>query len=194
MKSAPNDDVTELLLAWRQGDEHALEKLIPLVHQELKRLAHRYMRGQPQDHTLQTTALVNEVYLKLVRFGQVRWQDRAHFLGVFAQLMRRVLVDFARSRGSLKRGGPDQSVTFDEGLVVSAERDGDFIALDDALEELARFDERKSKMVELRFFGGLDVKETAEVLKVSQGTVMRDWKFAKLWLLEKMSPERLDEA
>ena len=181
--TASAQEVTQLLLAWRQGDEEALEQLVPVVHQELRRLAHRYMAGQRPGHSLQTTALVNEAYLRLVGFGQVRWQARAHFLGVSAQLMRRILVDSARSRGSLKRGGGAQRMTFDEGLVVSPEREEDFIRLDDALSELAEFDERKSKVVELRFFGGLGVKETAEVLQVSPGTVMRDWKLAKLWLL-----------
>ncbi len=187
-------EVTQLLLAWREGDEGALEQLVPVVHQELRRLAHRYMAGQRPGHSLQTTALVNEAYLRLVGFGQVRWQDRAHFLGVSAQLMRRVLVDSARSRGSLKRGGADQRMTFDEGLLVSPERDEDFIRLDNALRELAEFDERKSKVVEMRFFGGLGVKETAEVLQVSQGTVMRDWKLAKLWLLQRLRQETPDEA
>ena len=187
---APTQEVTQLLLAWRQGDEQALEKLVPLVHQELRRMAHRYMAGQRPGHSMQTTALVNEAYLRLVGFGQVRWQDRAHFLGVSAQLMRRILVDSARKRSSLKRGGGDQLMTFDEGLLVSPEREEDFIRLDDALRELAEFDERKSKVVELRFFGGLEVQETAEVLQVSPGTVMRDWKLAKLWLLQRLNQER----
>ena len=191
MKST--QEVTQLLLAWREGDEGALEQLVPVVHQELRRLAHRYMAGQRPGHSLQTTALVNEAYLRLVGFGQVRWQDRAHFLGVSAQLMRRVLVDSARSRGSLKRGGEDQRMTFDEGLLVSPEREEDFIRLDDALRELAEFDERKSKVVELRFFGGLGVKETAEVLQVSAGTVMRDWKLAKLWLLRKLGSAETEQ-
>ena len=190
MGTASAREVTQLLLAWRQGDEEALEQLVPVVHHELRRLAHRYMAGQRPGHSLQTTALVNEAYLRLVGFGQVRWQDRAHFLGVSAQLMRRILVDSARSRGSLKRGGGGQKVTFDEGLVVSLEREEDFIRLDDALRELAEFDERKSQVVELRFFGGLGVKETAEVLQVSAGTVMRDWKLTKLWLLQKLSEEK----
>ena len=191
MKST--QEVTQLLLAWREGDEGALEQLVPVVHQELRRLAHRYMAGQRPGHSLQTTALVNEAYLRLVGFGQVRWQDRAHFLGVSAQLMRRVLVDSARSRGSLKRGGGDQRMTFDEGLLVSPEREEDFIRPDDALRELAEFDERKSKVVELRFFGGLGVKETAEVLQVSAGTVMRDWKLAKLWLLRKLGSAETEQ-
>ncbi len=193
MSTPSTQEVTRLLLAWREGDEDALEKLIPLVHKEMRRMARRYMAGQRADHTLQATALVNEAYMRLVGFGQVRWQDRAHFLGVSAQLMRRILVDSARKRGSLKRGGADQRTTFDEGLVLSPEKEGDLIELDEALTELAEFDLRKSKVVELRFFGGLGVKETAEVLQVSPGTVMRDWKLAKLWLLRKMSQETPDD-
>ncbi len=193
MSTPSTQEVTRLLLAWREGDEDALEKLIPLVHKEMRRMARRYMAGQRADHTLQATALVNEAYMRLVGFGQVRWQDRAHFLGVSAQLMRRILVDSARKRGSLKRGGADQRTTFDEGLVLSPEKEGDLIELDEALTELAEFDQRKSKVVELRFFGGLGVKETAEVLQVSPGTVMRDWKLAKLWLLRKMSRETPDD-
>ncbi len=194
MQPAPTQEVTQLLVAWRQGDEAALDKLIPLVHQELRRLAHRYMRGQPRGHTLQTTALVNEAYMRLVGFGQVRWQDRAHLLAVSAQLMRRILVDSARARGSLKRGGGFQRITLEDGLVVSPERADELVALDEALSELAEFDQRKSRMVELRFFGGLSVKETAEVLGVSKGTVMGDWRFAKLWLLGKLNPEESSEA
>ena len=194
MSTPSTQEVTQLLLAWREGDEDALEKLIPLVHKEMRRMAQRYMAGQRADHTLQATALVNEAYMRLVGFGQVRWQDRAHFLGVSAQLMRRILVDSARKRGSLKRGGADQRMTFDEGLVLSPEKEGDLIELDEALRELAEFDERKSKVVELRFFGGLGVKETAEVLQVSPGTVMRDWKLAKLWLLRKMSQETPEDS
>ena len=193
MSTPSTQEVTRLLLAWREGDEDALEKLIPLVHKEMRRMARRYMAGQRADHTLQATALVNEAYMRLVGFGQVRWQDRAHFLGVSAQLMRRILVDSARKRGSLKRGGADQRTTFDEGLVLSPEKEGDLIERDEALTELAEFDQRKSKVVELRFFGGLGVKETAEVLQVSPGTVMRDWKLAKLWLLRKMSRETPDD-
>ncbi len=194
MSTPSTQEVTQLLLAWREGDEDALEKLIPLVHREMRHMARRYMAGQRADHTLQATALVNEAYMRLVGFGQVRWQDRAHFLGVSAQLMRRILVDSARKRGSLKRGGADQRMTFDEGLVLSPEKEGDLIELDEALRELAEFDERKSKVVELRFFGGLGVKETAEVLQVSPGTVMRDWKLAKLWLLRKMSQETPEDS
>lgn len=189
MRTPSIHEVTQLLVAWRQGDQAALERLVPIVYQELRRLAHRYMAGQRPEHTLQTTALVNETYLRLFGFEQVQWQDRAHFFAVSAQLMRRILVDFARSRGSLKRGGGGQRVTLSEGLAVSRPRSEDLIALDDALKALAEVDERKSKVVELRFFGGLNVEDTAEVLNVSPGTVLRDWKLARLWLLARLSRE-----
>ena len=159
--------VTELLLAWSQGKQAALDKLVPRVHAELRRLAHRYMARERTGHTLQTTALVNEAYLRLINVEQVRWQNRARFFAVSAQLMRRILVDFARSRNYLKRGGGAQKVTLDEALVVSQEPGQDLVALDDALKALAVTDARKSRVVELRFFGGLSVEETAEVLKVS---------------------------
>lgn len=178
--------VTQLLLAWGQGEQQALEKMIPLVHKELHRLAHRYMSRQPPGHTLQTTALLNEAYLRLVDSSQVRWQNRAHFYAISAQVMRRVLVDWARSRHYLKRSGHAQKVSFDEALVVSAERGADLVALDDALKALATVDPRKSQVVELRFFGGLSAEETAEVLKVSPDTVLRDWKLAKAWLLREL--------
>ena len=178
--------VTELLLAWSQGEEAALEKLVPRVHAELRRLAHRYMAGERPGHTLQTTVLVNEAYLRLINARQVGWQNRAHFFAVSAQLMRRILVDFARSRNYLKRGGGAQKVTLDEALVVSQEPGQDLVALDDALKALAVTDARKSRVVELRFFGGLSVEETAEVLKVSADTVTRDWRLAKVWLAREM--------
>jgi RNA polymerase sigma factor (TIGR02999 family) len=179
-----------LLLAWSEGEQEALEKLIPLVHQELQRLAHRYMRRQRPDHTLQTTALVNEAYLRLVDCSQVRWQNRAHFMAVSARLMRRILVDWARSRHYLKRRGEAQTVSLEEAPVVSAERGGELVALDDALNALAAVDARKSQVVEMRFFGGLSVEETAEVLKVSPDTVLRDWRLAKVWLVREMKKER----
>ncbi|HEV2493616.1 MAG TPA: sigma-70 family RNA polymerase sigma factor [Terriglobia bacterium] len=168
----------------------ALEKLTPLVYQELHRAAHRYMARERSDHTLQTTALVNEIYLRLVDAREVTWQDRAHFFGVCARLMRRVLTDFARSRGYLKRGGRSLHVALDGALVVSPEPRADLIALDDALNALAAIDLRKSRVVELRFFGGLSVEETAEVLKVSPETVKRDWRLARMWLLREISAER----
>jgi RNA polymerase sigma-70 factor, ECF subfamily len=185
--SAPlNHEVTHLLKAWTGGDEQALEKLTPLVFRQLHRVAQRYMAAERSGHTLQTTALVNEVYLRLVDCGQTNWQDRAHFFAVSAQLMRRILVDCARSRGSLKRGGAIAHISLEESS-ASSQPDMNMMALDDALKRLAVLDERKSKIVELRFFGGLSVEETAEVLKVSTQTVVRDWKVAKIWLLRELS-------
>jgi RNA polymerase sigma factor (TIGR02999 family) len=190
MTSGTPQQITELLLAWNDGDERALECLMPLVHDELHRLAHRYMAGERSDHPLQTTALVNEAYLRLVDSSRVRWQNRAHFFAVSAQLMRRILVDFARARQKVKRGGDAVQVTFDEALTVSHEPNAALIALDDALKALAAVDERKSKVVELRFFGGLSVDETAQVLKVSSITVLRDWALAKAWLLRELDQNR----
>ena len=178
--------VTELLRAWGDGDDGALERLTPLVEAELRRLARGYMRRERRDHTLQATALVNEAFLRLTDARNIRWQDRAHFLGISARLMRRVLVDYARSRGYHKRGGSLQRVTLNEGLVTSPEPSLDVVALDRALETLAAVDARKSRMIELRFFGGLSVEETAEVLRVSPDTVKRDWRLAKLWLLREL--------
>ena len=189
--SAPSPhEVTGLLRAWSAGDEEALRKLMPLVYQELHRAARRYMAGERSGHTLQTTALINEVYLRLVDLHRTNWQNRAHFLAICAQLMRRILIDFARSRRYQKRGGAAPHVCFDEELFVSAQPRADLVELDDALKELAVVDERKSRVVELRFFGGLSVKETAEVLKVSSDTVMRDWEMAKVWLLRELSRDK----
>jgi len=182
--------VTELLRAWSDGDDQALEQLMPLVEAELRRLARGYMGRERREHTLQTTALVNEAFLRLTGARSVRWQDRAHFLGISARLMRRVLVDHARARGYRKRGGAAQRVTLDEGLIVSPDPGLDLIALDRALEVLAKTDPRKGKVIELRFFGGLSVEETAEVLHVSPDTVKRDWRLAKLWLLRELEGER----
>ena len=179
-------DVTQLLKAWTTGDEQALEKLTPLVYEELHRMAQRCMAGERSGHTLQTTALVNEVYLQLVDCGQINWQDRAHFFAVSAQLMRRILIDFARSRGYQKRGGGTPHLSLDEAPSVCNEPDTNLVALDDALQALAAVDERKSKVVELRFFGGLSIEETAEVLRVSVETVVRDWRLAKVWLLRRV--------
>jgi RNA polymerase sigma-70 factor (ECF subfamily) len=190
----PTQEVTEMLVAWSNGDRSALEKLIPLVHDELHRLAHRYMNRERPGHMLQPTALVNEAYLRLVDSSHVRWQNRAHFFAVSSQLMRRILVDFARSRNYLKRGGNMVQVSLDKVLEISPEQDADLVALDVALNALESIDERKARVVELRFFGGLKVEETAEVLKVSPVTVMRDWRLAKVWLLREMSPEKSDEA
>ncbi len=180
-------EVTRLLLAWSNGEQEALEKLIPLVYRELRRLAHHYMERERPGHTLQSTALVHEAYQRLVDLREVHWQNRAHFFAVSAQLMRRILVDFARSRRYLKRGGEWRQVSLDEARAVSPDRRADIVALDDALGALAGVDPRKSRVVEMRFFGGLSVKETAEVLKVSQETVLRDWRLAKVWLLRQLS-------
>jgi RNA polymerase sigma factor (TIGR02999 family) len=185
-KPSPKE-ITQLLLAWSHGQQAALDQLIPLVHDELHRIAKRYMGRERPGRTLQTTALVDEAYLRLVDTSHVRWQNRAHFYAVAAQLMRRILVDFARSRHNLKRGGHTQQVSLDEALVVSSGRGTDIVALDDALKALAALDARQSRVVELRFFGGLSVTETAEVLKVSEGTVRRDWSLAKAWLYRELS-------
>jgi RNA polymerase sigma factor (TIGR02999 family) len=182
--------VTELLRAWSDGDDAALEQLIPLMEAELRRLARGYMGRERQGHTLQTTALVNEAFLRLTDARQIRWQDRAHFLGISARLMRRVLVDYARRRGFYKRGGGAQRVTLHEALVTASDPALDVVALDRALEALEKADARKSRIVELRFFGGLSVEETAEVLKVSTDTVKRDWRLAKLWLLRELGGEK----
>ena len=179
-------EITELLLAWNQGDPQALDRLMPLVQDELHRLAHRYMAGERAGHPLQTTALVNEAYLRLIDSSRVRWQNRAHFFAVSAQLMRRILVDVARARKKLKRGGDVVQVSLDEAMVIPHEPGADLVALDEALTTLAAFDERKSKIVELRFFGGLTIEETAEVLEISPMTVMRDWALAKIWLLREL--------
>jgi RNA polymerase sigma factor (TIGR02999 family) len=180
-------EVTQLLKAWSLGDDQALEKLTPLVYRQLHQIAQRYMAGERAGHPLQTTALVNEAYLRLVDCGKVKWQDRAHFFAVSAQLMRRILVDFARSRGYLKRGGAAPHISLEEAPSVCNEPDSNLVALDDALNALSAVDERKSKVVELKFFGGLSVEETAEVLRVSSDTVVRDWRLAKIWLLRELS-------
>jgi RNA polymerase sigma-70 factor, ECF subfamily len=180
-------DVTQLLVAWGKGDPAALEELTPVVYDELRRLARHYMANERTGHTLQATALVNEAYMRLVDIHKVQWQNRAHFFAMSARLMRRILVDSARSRKYQKRGAGAQKVSLDERLMV-AEPGRDLVALDDALEELAKVDERKSKVVEMRFFGGLSVEETAEALSVSVDTVMRDWKLAKAWLLRELQP------
>jgi RNA polymerase sigma-70 factor (ECF subfamily) len=189
MNGPSTHEITQLLQAWGNGDEQALEKLTPLVYEELHQVAHRYMARRAPDHTLQTTALVNEVYLRLVNVRELSWQNRAHFLAVCAKLMRRILTDFARSRRSWKRGGEAQTVSLDESLMISDEPRADLLALDDALNHLEALDLRKSHVVELRFFGGLTVDETAEVLKVSPDTVLRDWRLAKDWLLRELSGE-----
>ena len=179
-------DVTQLLVAWSDGDDVALEKLTRLVESELRRLARAYMRRERPDHTLQPTALVNEAFVRLTGARQVKWQSRAHFFGISARLMRRVLVDHARSRGYGKRGGNARRVTFTDALLISQDQMVDVVAIDRALTALAQVDERKSRMIELRFFGGLSVEETAEVLHVSRDTIKRDWRLAKLWLLREL--------
>ena len=183
-----------LLLRWGRGDEGAREQLIPLVHEELHQIARRCMAGERVGHSLQATALVNEAYVRLVDGKAVGWQDRAHFLAVCARVMRRILVDHARARHAQKRGGDGARVSFDEALVVTDEPRRDFVALDAALEALARFDDRKSRVVELRFFGGLSVEETAAALGVAPDTVMRDWRLAKAWLQGEMRGHHPDDA
>jgi RNA polymerase sigma factor (TIGR02999 family) len=178
---------TELLLAWNRGEEEALERLVPLVHAELRRMAQQYMRGERAGHTLQPTGLVNETYLRLIDIKRIKWQNRAHFFAMSARLMRRILVDMARAHGNQKRGDGVPHVSLDEGLAVSDETSPSLIALDDALRALAQVYPRQSDVVELRFFGGLDINETAEALHVSPDTVKRDWRFAKLWLLRELS-------
>ncbi|SRR6266542_3403651 len=187
--ATPAPGVTELLLAWSDGDDDALEQLVPLVEAELRRLARAYMRRERPEHTLQTTALIHEAFLRLTDARRVRWQDRAHFIGLSARLMRRVLVDHARHRGYQKRGGDAQRVTLNEELVIAPDPALDVVALDRALDALAKVDVRKSRTIELRFFGGLSVEETAEVLHVSPDTVKRDWRLAKLWLLRELEGE-----
>jgi len=194
MTTPSPQEVSQLLLAWSDGDQSALDKLVPLVYAELRRLASHYMSRERAGHSLQTTALVNEAYLRLVDYKRMRWEGRAHFFAVSAQLMRRILVEHARSHRYLKRGGGAPRVSLEEAAVISEERAADLVALDDAIESLAAIDQRKSRVVELRFFGGLSVEETAEVLKVSPLTVMRDWSTAKAWLYRELSQGSGDEA
>jgi len=181
MSPSPND-VTQLLVDWGNGNDQALADLMPLVYRELHGIAGRYLRRERGGHTLQTTALINEAYLRIVNQKNVNWQNRAHFFGVAAQIMRRILVDHARSHLYLKRGGGAQKLTLDEALALPQEREVDLVALDDSLSALARIDPQQSRIIELRFFGGLTIKETAEVLHISPATVKRDWDMAKAWL------------
>jgi RNA polymerase sigma factor (TIGR02999 family) len=192
MKPSPNE-VTRLLLNWSNGDRAALDELVPLVHDELHRLAHHYMRHERAGHTLQTTALVNEAYVRLIDQRSVHWQGRAHFFAIAAQLMRRILVDYARSRRYAKRGGVARQVSFDESAIVSPQRGAELVAVDDALTDLAECDSRKSKIVELRFFGGLNIEETAEVMGISPTTVQREWRSAKAWLYHAISQGAVNE-
>jgi RNA polymerase sigma-70 factor (ECF subfamily) len=188
----PIGEVSGLLRAWGDGDRAALDRLTPIVYEELRRLASHYIRGERPGHSLQATALVNEAYMRLVDYKGMQWQNRAHFFAVSAQLMRRILVEHAR-RHNLKRGGGVQHVSLDETAIVGGDRAADLVALDDALDALAQFDPRKVQVVEMRFFGGLSVKETAEVLKVSPVTVMRDWSTAKAWLYRELVGGTTDE-
>jgi len=192
MDSPASPDVTQLLIAWNDGDQAARDRLMSVVYEELHRLARRYMRRESPGHTLQTSALVNEAFLRLVDQRNVHWQNRAHFFGIAAQMMRRILVDYARSRNYAKRGGGARAVSLDEGLIVSEERSAEVVAIHEALEELAKFDARKGQIVELRFFGGLTIEETAEVLGVSPGTVSLDWTTAKAWLRREISTNPSD--
>lgn len=187
MDAPSQKQITQMLVDWGNGDQAALEKLTPLVYGELHRLARGYMGRERPGHTLQTSALVNEAYIRLIDWKNIQWQNRAHFFAVSAQLMRRILVDFARSRNYAKRGGAAQQVSFDETMVVSRDKDANLVALDDALDSLARLSERQSRVVELRFFGGLELQEIAEVLKVSVGTIRRDWSLARAWLHRELS-------
>src|SRR2546423_13644879 len=183
-------DITALLVDWNNGDKSAMERLLPLVERKLPKLAHSYMRREDPNHPLQTTAMINETYLRLVDQRKVQWQNRAHFFGIAAQIMRRILLNYARDQNRLKRGGKAIHVSLSEALPMPAEKDRELIALNDALNRLEAIDERKSKVVELRFFGGLSGEEIAEVLKISAITVMRDWAFAKAWLAREMQNDQ----
>ncbi len=193
MSKHSTQDITQLLLAWGEGDQAALERLMPLVYEEMRKIARRYMVRQRPDHTLQTTALVNEAYLRLIDSSKVKWQNRAHFFAISAQLMRRILVDFARARLNQKRGGGVQKVVLDEALTISAEPSAELVALDDAMNELAAIDKRQSRIVELRYFGGLTEEETAEVLDISTRTVRRDWSLARAWLYRQLNQDKSDD-
>ncbi len=186
--SKPN--VTELLQEWQQGDREALDRLTPLVYDELRRIAHAYVQRERSGHTLETTALVNEAYLRLAGGQNVNWQNRAHFFAVAAQVMRRILIDHARKRHYMKRGGEAQQVSLDEASLMTEVRASELVALDDALEELAKLDPRKSRVVELRYFGGLSLEETADVLEISMMTVRRDWRAAKAWLYKAVTSDK----
>jgi RNA polymerase sigma factor (TIGR02999 family) len=187
MATLPSHEVTQFLVDWGNGDQSALNKLIPLVYDELRRMAHHYMARENPDHTLQTTALVNDAYLRLIDQNRTNWQNRAQFFGIAAQLMRRILVDHARSHAYAKRGGGTTQVPLDEGAVLSPQRAADVLALDEALNQLTTIDPRKCRIVELRYFGGFTVEETASLLQVSDVTVMRDWSLAKAWLRREIS-------
>jgi len=194
MSAASSQEITALLAAWGSGDQTALDQLMPLVYDELRRIAHRYLGRERVGHTLQSADLINEAYLKLLGERQMDWQNRAHFFAVAAQAMRQILVDYARTRNRDRRGGGAQRVSLEDALAVADEQSAELVALDDALNGLAVFDKRKSKVAELRFFGGLSVEETAEVLHVAPITVMREWRLAKAWLYRELNREVSDEA
>jgi RNA polymerase sigma-70 factor, ECF subfamily len=187
MESSKTPNITQLLVAWKHGDQDALAQLTPMVYRELHRLAHGYLAGEKRGHVLQTTALVNEAFVRLIDWQNVEWQNRAHFFGVSATLMRHILVQFAREQHATKRGGKDIQVSLSEATAVSAPQSPDIMALDDALTTLEKLDPRQARTVELRFFGGLSLEETAEVLKVSLSTVRRDWRMAQAWLHQQLS-------
>ena len=193
MGTPSSQEITQLLQAWSVGDQAALEEFVPLVRAELHRLARHYMANERRGHVLQTTALVNQAYLRLIDWKNVNWQNRAHFFGISARLMRNILVDFARRRPRLEGGQEAQQVSFDDALRVSPDQSGDLVGLDEALKILETFDSRKGRIVELRFFGGLSVKEAAEVLKISPRTTIREWGKAKAWLLEELSAKECRE-
>ena len=190
MQNIVSHQISHLLLDWSKGNEFALEQLMPLVYEELHQMARRYMRRQPSGHTLQTTELIHEAYLKIAKGDERNWQNRAHFFGVAASAMRQILVDYARSKQSRKRGGWQERVTLSDDTAISNNRSGEIVALDDALKNLEQIDKRRSRVVELKFFGGLNIEEIAEVLKISPETVNRDWKFARTWLLRELAQGR----
>jgi RNA polymerase sigma factor (TIGR02999 family) len=187
MRKLSSQEVTNLLLTWRQGNQEALDKLTPIIYEELRQQAHRYMQREQKGHLLQTTALINETYIRLLECSKVSWQNRAHFFAITARIMRRILVDYARSNRRRKRGGRMDEISLDQNQIPSIGRNPDLVALDDALKALADEDDRVSRVVELRFFGGLSVEETAEVLGISRKTVIRDWNLAKAWLARELS-------
>ncbi|HEX8249329.1 MAG TPA: sigma-70 family RNA polymerase sigma factor [Pyrinomonadaceae bacterium] len=187
MNQPASQEITQLLLAWGSGDKAALDALMPIVYDELRKLAKRYMRRQNPDHTLQTTALVNEAYLRLIDSSRVRWQDRTHFFAISAQLMRRILVDFARAKNSRKRGGEQIQITLDERIEAPFEKEMNLVALDEALQNLAKLSQRQSQIVELRYFGGLSEEEISETMEISTRTVRRDWSLARAWLYRELN-------
>lgn len=189
--SSDSDNVTQLLVDWGDGNQHALEQLLPLIYNELRHLAHNFLYRERSGHTLQTTALVHEAYLKLIDQRDARWQNRAHFFAIAAQAMRRILIDSARKHAADKRGGPQEKVSLDEAPDISVEPQMEFLALDQALNELAEIDLVQSKIVELRYFGGLTIEETAEVMKSSPATIKREWAMARAWLYQRLSDETL---